>query len=115
MKMSEVFKSKYLRADDLKGRAIKAEIESVTLEEMADDKEEKPVIYFKGKDRGLVLNRTNNAMLVSRFGDESDQWKGHTVQLTTEPVNFQGRMVDGIRVKVPTATPVQDFEDDIPF
>ncbi|MGH8592794.1 MAG: hypothetical protein ACREV3_02735 [Gammaproteobacteria bacterium] len=115
MQISECFKSTYLRSADLKGRTIKVEIDEVRLESMPDSNEDKPVLYFRAKDKGLVLNRTNATLLSERFGDDTDQWAGQTIELTTERVNFQGRMVDGIRVKVPAATPAQDFDDDIPF
>lgn len=114
-KISEIFKSKYLRASDIGDRTVKVKIESAAVEEMADSKDQKPVLYFVGKDRGLVLNRTNAALLASRIGDDVDSWVGREIQLVSEPVNFQGRTVDGIRIKVPTAAPVQDFDDDIPF
>lgn len=114
-KVSEIFRSHYLKAADLQGRTIKAQIESVALEEIGDLKDEKLVVYFLGKDRGLVLNKTNAALLASRFDDDPDKWIGQAVQLVSEPVNYQGRMVDGLRIKVPTPTAVQDFEDDVPF
>lgn len=116
MKMSDCFTSKYLKAADLSGRQIKVQIESATKEKMADGGEEKPVIYFVGKDKGLVVNRTNATLLIEVLGDDCEAWKGHTIELSTQRVPFQGKMVDGIRVRVPIAAPGTEFvEDDIPF
>jgi len=115
MRISECFKGAYLRAADLKDRTVKVQIDSVTLESVGDDQDEKPVVSFLGKDKGLVLNKTNATLLSERFGDDTDGWTGKSIELTTERVSFNGRLVDGIRVKVPTAAPAQEFDDDIPF
>ncbi|MGH8772162.1 MAG: hypothetical protein ACREV2_13455 [Burkholderiales bacterium] len=115
MRISDCFKSTYLRAADLKGSSVKVQIEEVRMEVMPDGEEEKPVLSFVGKDRGLVLNRTNANLLSERYGDDTEQWLGKTVELVTERVSFRGKLTDGIRVKVPSAAPAEDFDDDIPF
>jgi hypothetical protein len=98
MKSSELFPSKYLRALDLKGTEPILTIALVAMEELNDG--HKPIIYFEGKNKGVVLNRTNCAMLEFLFGDETDGWAGHKIQLfaamTTDP---SGKPVLGLRVK----------------
>jgi len=90
----------------------------------------KPGIFFKDRRAGLILNRTNSTVLASLFGDETDEWGGKWIELRTEKVNFQGAMVDGVRVAAathvdqkakaapaPAAAPAPQFieEDDVPF
>lgn len=103
MKVSEAFPSKYLKADDLNGRNVSVLISHIDFEPMTDG-ENKPVIYFQNKTKGLVCNKTNANILALIYGDEMDGWTGKEVVLTTEIKTFQGRAVKGLSVRVPTKT-----------
>ena len=123
MKSTDIFPSKYLRAADLDGREPIVTINRVILETLGDDR--KPVAYFDGKDKGLVLNKTNwNAIEDISVEDDCDNWKGVKVKLITVKVEYQGKRVPGIRIEevsdkpAPrrTAEPVDTPGiDDIPF
>lgn len=123
MRMSDAFPSNYVKAQDLQGRTVTATIADCRMEDFGG--EEKPVLYFQGKEKGLVLNKTNASAIVSAYGDETTAWAGRPVELFVARVMFQGRMVDGIRVRVPApAAPEpapaphasgEPFNDDIPF
>jgi hypothetical protein len=96
-RVSDVFSGNYLKASDLQGKAVRVTIESNRIESMGDDK--KPVLHFVGKDKGLVLNRTNAARLVEATGsDEMDDWRGWSIVLFPCKVDFQGKRVDAIRI-----------------
>jgi hypothetical protein len=100
MKSSDVFPSSYLKAADIKGQEPIVTIASVVMEELQDGK--KPVAHFVGKEKGLVLNRTNWGMLEHLYGDESDDWAGCKIQLFTAMTTDQhGKPVLGLRVKAP--------------
>ena len=107
MKISQAFPSKWLKADDLQGREVKVQIQSCTLEQVSDgeDKETKPVLYFTGKQRGLMMNKTNAARIADAYGDDTDGWVGKDVILFPDKTSFQGRIVDCIRVRTPIAKP----------
>jgi hypothetical protein len=121
MKATDIFPSKYLRAADLGGHEPIVTIDRVKLETLGDDS--KPVLYFSGKDKGLVLNKTNWAAIVDITKEEdSDLWTGHKVKLFTARVDFQGKRVDAVRVDAPPngrpapPRPVEHIDDDqIPF
>lgn len=128
MNINGAFPSTYLKATDLQGKRALVTISHVKLEDVGD--EAKPVLYFAGKEKGLVLNKTNANMITEIVGsDETDHWKGKAVTLYVTKVDFQGRRVDGIRVDHPSngataaATPVPApvvttaplTVDDIPF
>jgi hypothetical protein len=120
MKISETFRSKFLKASDLQGRTVEAEIDLVTEEEVGEAREKKLIVYFRGKHRGIVLNQTNAVALQSSFGDETDSWAGKSVQIFVEPVMFQGKRVDGLRLRAPAAAAApspapEGLDDDIPF
>jgi hypothetical protein len=114
MTVSEAFPSKFLKASDINGSEPTLVITSVVLEEVGQDRQEKMVAYFKGKQKGLVLNKTNSHALAGKFGDDTDGWTGKSVQLFSEPVYFQGRKTDGLRLR-PVAPAKQDLNDEIPF
>jgi hypothetical protein len=119
MRISETFRSKFLKSSDLQGRQVEAEIESVVEEEVGNPVEIKPVVYFRGKQRGLVLNATNGFVLQGAFGDDTSDWTGKPVVIFVEPVMFQGKKVDGLRLRpaalaVPSPVP-EELSDDIPF
>ena len=83
----EAYQSKYLSPSDLQGRAVRVTIEKVTIEEMynrADNTRSKQaVLWFAGKQKGLIINRTRLAQLVGIFGtDESDKYHGQMILLT---------------------------------
>jgi hypothetical protein len=99
MKMSSVFTSKFMKAADLDNGGEVLTIDSCVLEEVGADKEEKPVLYFQGRQKGLVLNRTNFDRLVHRFGDDTKGWKGNNVRVYSELVSFQGKQIEGIRLQ----------------
>jgi hypothetical protein len=123
MKLNDAYPGNYLKADDLQGRQILVTIDRVQLEEMSNDKKKKPVCYFKGKSKGLVLNKTNFCMIGEIAGtDETDEWGGNKITLKVAKVDFQGKRVDAIRVDYPNGSqppPVkaddEDGSDLIPF
>jgi hypothetical protein len=104
--------SNYLKADDLQGKRPQVIIEGVEVVEFENDgnKEEKPALKLKGKDKKLVLNATSVKELISVFGPSSDDWSGKTIQLGTKHYPAFGR--DGI---VLTAINTEGLDDEIPF
>lgn len=101
MKMSEEFPSKYLKASDLQGREVRLTMAHTEREKIGDDF--KPVLYFKGKDKGLALNKTNAGTISDAYGDDSDDWIDQPIILFSVMVDFQGKVGPAIRCRVPTA------------
>lgn len=101
MKVSDAFPSKWLSASDLNGNNARVTIQRVELEKIGDDT--KPVIYFKGKTKGLVANKTNSKAIADVYGDEMDDWAGNEIILFPIMTDFQGKAVEAIRVRAPTA------------
>jgi len=134
MNMNEVYPSKYIKAADLQGREITVTIDRVEMEVLGEgaNQQNKPVIYFQGKDRGLVCNKTNSNSIVAAYGFESNDWRGKQIVLFSEWVEFRGKSDWAIRVRPPgapiastntfppdrdqeqTAEPVS-IDDEIPF
>jgi hypothetical protein len=107
MRISSAFPSKYLKATDLNGREAHVKIDTVKVESMETSGDEKPVLYFIGKDRGLVLNKTNAEALSTALGDETEAWHGKSVVLFESTTSYGGRTVPCLRVRVPRQQPPQ--------
>ena len=60
---------------------------------------DKPVVYFKGKDKGLVLNKTNARAVARKHGASMDAWIGKTVSIYQARVDaFGERDVPAVRI-----------------
>lgn len=107
MLISSVFHSTYLRADDIPaGRDAAVQIDRVDLEYVdGQTADPKPVAYFAGKNRGLVLNKTNASTIAAGYGDETDAWAGRPLVIFTTSTSFQGRQVPCLRVRIPSQAP----------
>lgn len=103
MRVSEAFPSKFLKAEDLRGRKVEVKIKNVEMEKIGDDY--KPVLYFSGKDKSLTLNKVNSLTIAKIIGtDEMDEWIGKKIVLKPDITTYQGKPVDCIRVEAPAAS-----------
>ncbi len=101
MNINEAFPSKYLKASDIPEEGQTVVIASIDEEEVGKDKEVRPVLYFEGEDKGIILNKTNATNISKLYGYETDDWIGKKVQLGTAWVDFQGQSVEAIRIYPP--------------
>jgi hypothetical protein len=105
MNINSAFPSKYLRAADLGQATPTVTIAKVTSETVGED--QRLVVYFVGKDKGLVLNKTNANAIADILGDEdTDNWPEGRIKLVTAKVDFQGKRVLAIRIDEPAPVPV---------
>lgn len=122
--INEAFPSKFLKASDLQGRTIAVVIERVEFEPVGQSREMKPVVYFEGKEKGLVLNKTNSTKIVQIAGStETDDWHGVRVAIYPTETSFQGDQVECVRIKAapagkgsvvrPTPPPEPSLDDDV--
>lgn len=96
MRISEAFPSRFLKAGDLNGREYKLTMSRVEIEDL--NGEMKPILYFHGAEKGLVLNKTNAEMIALMFGDETNSWSGQPIVIKPDKTQMQGKIVDCIRV-----------------
>ena len=99
MKVSEAYPSKWLAAADLNNQNVRVVINRVEMEKIGDDT--KPVIYFKGKTKGLVCNKTNAKSIEAAYGDEMNDWEGSELILFPILTDYQGKQVEAIRCRAP--------------
>lgn len=136
MNINDAFPSHYLKASDLGDAQPLVTIDRVEIEAVGRDKEMKPVVYFTGKDKGIVLNKTNSKKIAQiAESPDTDDWRGVKVTLYATETEFGGETVECIRIKAPASArraaaparrsappPPQDepemaeiSDDDIPF
>ncbi len=103
MKTTDLFPSKWIKAEDLDSGPQTVAIRELVVEEIGQGKqrEAKGVLYFHGRDKGLVLNVTNCRTIEDAYGAETDDWPGKSLELFSTKVPFKGDLVDGVRVRVP--------------
>jgi hypothetical protein len=104
MKRSDLWPSRFLKAEDLQGRSINVTIERAVSEVLKNGKgeETKVVIYFQKAKKALVCNMTNFDSIVDVTGiDDSDKWAGHKIQLYPTTTVMSGKPTPCIRVRQP--------------
>jgi hypothetical protein len=131
--INDAFPSNYLKASDLNGQQPVVTIDRVGFEAVGREKEMKPVLYFVGKEKGMVLNKTNGKNIAGLVGSfETNDWAGMRIRLYATHVEFNGETVETIRIKAappasngaarqappPPPPPIEQeplTDDDIPF
>ena len=63
--------------------------------------EMKPVLHFSNTELGFILNTTNRRVLAEKLGDNMLGWVGKIIVIFPAMVEFESRMVVGLRVRVP--------------
>lgn len=99
MHIDSAFPSKYLKASDLQGRNVTVKMGRVEQEKIGDDM--KLILYFQGKEKGVVLNKTNANNVAAIYGGETEDWYGKEITLVEAMVDFQGKSVPAIRMRAP--------------
>ncbi len=101
MDLSEAFPSNYLQASDLKDRNVTLTIARYETTEIGREKKTRPVLYFQGAKKGLILNKTNARTIANAYGTNLDKWTGRQIILYPRMVEFEGDDVKAIRVRIP--------------
>ena len=127
-RISDMFPSKFLKAADLPGRSVVCEMSHVLPTDVTGSgkpDDVKPVLFFLGKQKGLVLNKINGTMIEEGYGDIED-WAGKSIELYESEAEFQGKRVPCIRVRCvqsahtepvqqPAAPASEVIPEEIPF
>lgn len=99
MDINAAFPSDFIKASDLQGRPAIVAISHVQMERVGDD--EKPCAYFQGKQKGLILNKTNAREIGNMYGPETSNWTGQQVEIYPTETDYQGKRVACVRVRRP--------------
>jgi hypothetical protein len=109
MRKNEACPSKFFKAKNYPDDwTLTVEIEMARMESFENGKSsrERLVVYFRRQKSGLVVGPTVWDQIVKATGEEdSDDWKGHRVELYRDWTSFQGENVECIRVRAPESPP----------
>jgi hypothetical protein len=102
-----MFDSAYVGNWDLQGRDLVVTIARIVPGELAkagtSKKDKAPIVFFEGKEKGMVLNKTNMKIIGGIVGSfKVKDWLGHAITLYPTTCQFGPNTVDCIRVR-PTA------------
>ena len=127
-RIEDLLSGQYLKASDLIGREAVVRLSHMTEEQMPEQDgkagEMKYVAYFVGKQKGVVLNKTNIGVLSDLGLEDTEHIPPDfpALVLYSVKVQFGAKMVDGLRMRQHTAggqaPPVREPEypvDDVPF
>jgi hypothetical protein len=130
-KVGDIFPSKYIKPDDLKGQAVTMTIKEVKLEDAFGST--KPVIYFAERDKAMTVSPTNARIITQLLeDDETDHWAGAKITISTsmQPIAGQlkkvinvtaawfdrnGQQAYAVPASAPVNAPAPPVTDDIPF
>jgi hypothetical protein len=96
----DVFGSRFVNAADLSG-AVTVIIEKIDTEDFArpgEAEKRRAILFFRGRKKGLVLNKTNAIAIASSFGKNMKEWIGRGIVLKPEMTLFGGKQTPCIRV-----------------
>jgi hypothetical protein len=100
MNVNEIYPAnKSLKAEDLKGHSVKVTIENYEVKKF--DNGNKIVLKFTGKEKTLVVNKTNAKIIASAYGEDTDGWVGKAIEIYPDKTMFGSDLVDCIRVRIP--------------
>jgi len=103
MNIDEQYPSKYLSASDIpEDGDLVLTIKSVAVETVGQGEkaESKPIVYFEELKKGLLCNKTNKETIKGLYTRETDNWIGKKIALFAAEVDYQGKQVMGIRVRM---------------
>lgn len=100
--ISSIYKSNsdYLKAEDIGQNMWTMTVATADVKEF-DNGDRKIVLTFDDFDKVLPLNATNARAISDIYGKDTEQWIGKEIMLFTMPVDFQGKMVQAIRIRAP--------------
>ena len=94
----------YLKAAHLKTAIVPATVDRIefqTVHPRPGQEEIKPVMYFQGKQKGLILTSTNQDFLRATFGDEITASYGKAITLRAVHKIIAGRGCDTVIIGLP--------------
>lgn len=96
------YDSTYVRAWDLPpGRDATLIIERVEAGEIkgTDKTERRPIVYFRGKQKGLVLNKGMGKTIKGLYGSRVKDWIGQAITIYATTTNAFGETHDVVRIR----------------
>lgn len=84
MNISQLYPRRFANGNDIGAATPTLPICKVTMEQVGPVR--KPVIWFLGARKGIILHATLARQIAAIHGDDTDQWHGKRVTIHTVPV-----------------------------
>jgi len=104
--IDDFFPTRYLSSEDLldaERQNVTVVIEKATIDELyskhSKSHEEKLCIWFEGKRKGLVLNKTNTVALGDMFGNKVIDWYGKKIKIGVVELRAFGKKTTALRIQ----------------
>lgn len=118
--VNQYFPSKYLTGDDVAGAHVPVVIKEYKLEQVKNPKkgttQTRLLLYFDGKDKGLIVAKTRANELKILFGDNPKDLIGKEIMLYTKKEKSFGQVKNIIHIRgkdvVPDYVPGEDAVED---
>ena len=95
-----LFPSKWLAAADLNNEDRIVQIKQIIpSEEVGQSKDKRPIVYYQGVEKGMVLNKTNAKRIAKLYGADTDKWIGKFITLYPSECDFGDETVPCLRVR----------------
>lgn len=97
-----MFDREHIGAWDLQGQDVDVvirEVKGANLKFGGGKAEKRPIIFFEGKDRGLVANKTIAKSIAAMFGKDTKKWIGKAITLYPTTTSFGNETHDCVRVR----------------
>lgn len=97
-----MYDKEFVFAYDLEGKDVTVTIERVVVGELvgtSGKKAKKPVVYFRGSQKGLALCITNGRTIAALYGNKTEDWVGKRITMFPTHTQFGGQTVECIRVR----------------
>lgn len=117
-KISEVYESNYLTADDLKGHRVQVQIESADVVEVPsfkdkDDLVKKVELKFVGMKKSMLIGTKNAKKLAKELGDDTADWVDKVIDIWGELEDVAGTERNVLKVGV--VKPTTEAGGDVKF
>lgn len=96
-----MFDRDYIAAFDLLGKDRTVTISKVVAGTLRNKStsSKKPVIYFKGAEKGFAINKTNGKTIAAMYGNDTGKWIGKRITLFPTTTTFGSETMECIRVR----------------
>lgn len=84
MKKSDALPTEHISGNEIGNHRLTLTVSHIAMKKLGDGTE-KPVMYFVGKDRGMVINSGNWDAMANVYGDESSNWHSKPIELFAVP------------------------------
>ena len=119
---SDFYGGRFLKSEDIVGKPFVGTIERVKGEKMQDGRM-RAVVYFEGREKGIVLNATRHRFVVGATKSKnSDDWIGLKIGVRAGVTDFGGKDVGCIEFGMPPRSAAQkaaalreELDDEIPW